>query len=158
MALLWPLLTSDRSFLRLSATIALPAFRPVTANDQTSPGNAHPPSRLCPPHIQEEIPCKYWTLKILAFSSMGSARFLFVRPALCLPNCSPARSLSFRFHLAMDTLAVQLTVPLTGSVRDFHPQVGAPCRAHQKKGPPRKDGPRHRFRAWPCGRFAIFPA
>jgi len=28
---------------------------------------------------------------------------------------------SFRFHLAMDTLAVQLTLPTTKRVRDFHP-------------------------------------
>jgi hypothetical protein len=34
------------------------------------------------------------------------------------------------FHLAMDTLAVQLTIPPAGFVRDFHPQVIAPCRAH----------------------------
>ena len=40
---------------------------------------------------------------------------------------------SFRFHLAMDTLAVRLTVPLAGSVEDFHLRVSAPCRAHQKK-------------------------
>jgi hypothetical protein len=40
---------------------------------------------------------------------------------------------SFRFHLAMDTLAVRLTVPLAGSVEDFHLRVSAPCRAHQGK-------------------------
>jgi len=33
----------------------------------------------------------------------------------------------------MDTLAVRLTVPPTGPVKDFHLQVGAPCRAHEKK-------------------------
>jgi hypothetical protein len=32
----------------------------------------------------------------------------------------------------MDTLAVQLTLPLAGCVEDFHLQVSAPCRAHQK--------------------------
>jgi hypothetical protein len=37
------------------------------------------------------------------------------------------------FHLAMDTLAVQLTIPPAGFVRDFHPQVIAPCRAHNEK-------------------------
>jgi len=40
---------------------------------------------------------------------------------------------SFRFHLAMDTLAVQLTVPPVGSVGDFHSLVSAPCRAHKQK-------------------------
>jgi len=33
----------------------------------------------------------------------------------------------------MDTLAVQLTLPLAGCVEDFHLQVNAPCRAHIKK-------------------------
>ncbi|WP_254684268.1 hypothetical protein [Providencia heimbachae] len=32
-------------------------------------------------------------------------------------------SASFRFHLAMNTLAVQLTLPLIGRVEDFHLQV-----------------------------------
>jgi len=40
---------------------------------------------------------------------------------------------SFRSHLAMGTLAVRLTVPPAGSVEDFHLQVVAPCRAHNKK-------------------------
>ena len=50
-----------------------------------------------------------------------------VRQASALPAAS------FRFHLAMDTLAVRLTVPSIGPVRDFHPQVIAPCRAHDKE-------------------------
>jgi len=33
----------------------------------------------------------------------------------------------------MDTLAVRLTIPPAGFVRDFHPQVGAPCRAHKAR-------------------------
>ena len=40
---------------------------------------------------------------------------------------------SSRFHLTMDTLAVQLTLPLAGCVEDFHLQVSAPCRAHKHK-------------------------
>jgi len=50
-----------------------------------------------------------------------------VRQASVLPSASS------RFHLAMDTLAVQLTLPLAGCVEDFHLRVGAPCRAHQKE-------------------------
>ncbi len=42
---------------------------------------------------------------------------------------------SSRFHLTMDTLAVQLTLPLAGCVEDFHLQVSAPCRAHKNKRP-----------------------
>jgi hypothetical protein len=53
--------------------------------------------------------------------------------ALTVRRASALPAASFRFHLAVDTLAVRLTVPLTGSVRDLHSQVGAPCRAHQKK-------------------------
>ena len=37
-----------------------------------------------------------------------------VRQASSLPAAS------FRFHLTVDTLAVQLTVPLVGPVEDFH--------------------------------------
>jgi hypothetical protein len=33
----------------------------------------------------------------------------------------------------MDTLAVRLTIPPAGFVRDFHPQMSAPCRAHKEK-------------------------
>src|SRR5437762_11326134 len=48
---------------------------------------------------------------------------------------------SFRFHLAMDTLAVQLTLPLAGRVEDFHLQVNAPCRAHKNKGTGQQPAP-----------------
>src|SRR5271157_1692322 len=48
-----------------------------------------------------------------------------VRQASALPTAS------FRFRLATDTLAVQLTLPLAGCVEDFHLPVSAPCRAHQ---------------------------
>ena len=69
------------------------------ANRQTSPGNAHPLSRLCPPHIRPRLPCSYWTLKIFAFSSDAGASYAIpVRRASALPKAS------FRFHLAMDTL------------------------------------------------------
>ena len=59
------------------------------------------------------------------------------------PNASPLSAscssgqrfatASSGFPVARDTLAAQLTLPLVGCVGDFHPQVGAPCRAHQKK-------------------------
>jgi hypothetical protein len=41
---------------------------------------------------------------------------------------------SFRSHLAMDTLAVRLTIPPVGLVEVFHLLVRAPCRAHKTKG------------------------
>ena len=99
-----------------------------SAKLQTSPGNAHPPSRLCPPHIRPSFPYRYRTLKTFAFSSSLHASYaISVRRASALPAAS------FRFHLAMDTLAVRLTVPPVGSVGDFHSLVSAPCRAHKKR-------------------------
>ena len=93
---------------------------------QTSPGTALSPSRLCPPHIRASFPYRYRTLKIIAFlSSLHASYAISVRRA----SASPAAS--FRFHLAMDTLAVRLTIPPVGFVGDFHSLVSAPCRAHQ---------------------------
>src|SRR5215831_5406144 len=69
----------------------------------------------------------------LGFASIGlltPLRRLYplpVRRASALPTASS------RFHLTMDTLALQLTLPLAGRVEDFHLQVSAPCRAHQRK-------------------------
>ncbi len=54
--------------------------------------------------------------------------------AIPVRQTSALPAASFRFHLAMDTLAVQLTIPLAGFVRNFHSQVSAPCRAHKEKG------------------------
>jgi len=48
-------------------------------------------------------------------------------------QASASPSASFRFAVTCDTLAVRLTFPLVGRVEDLHLQVGAPCRAHQKK-------------------------
>ena len=95
---------------------------------QISPGIAHSPSRLCLSDIRRSVPYKYWALMILDTSPRCTASHpLPVRQASAL---LPA---SFRFAVARDTLAVQLTLPLVGRVEDFHLQVSAPCRAHQKK-------------------------
>src|SRR5271155_5596267 len=73
------------------------------------------------------------SVQVLGFASIGlltrSRRLypLAVRQTSALPTASSG------FHLAMDTLAVQLTLPLAGCVEDLHLQVSAPCRAHQKK-------------------------
>src|ERR1700722_10937691 len=55
---------------------------------------------------------------------------------LRVPRTSALPAASSRFPVARDTLAVRLTLPLTGRVEDFHLRVGAPCRAHQRKGGP----------------------
>lgn len=92
---------------------------------QISPGNARSPPHLCPPHLRPIIPVRYRTLKIFAFLSIMNASYaVSVRRASALPSAS------FRFHLAMNTLAVRLTVPPDGSVGDLNPKVIAPCRAH----------------------------
>jgi hypothetical protein len=120
--LLWPRLTSDDPSRPLSTPVAqgrssdLPGYdaltfplMPVGSTSQRS--------------VQE-----------LGFASIGlltPPRRLYplpVRQASVLPSASSG------FHLAMDTLAVPLTLPLAGCVEDFHLLVSAPCRAHQGKG------------------------
>jgi hypothetical protein len=65
---------------------------------------------------------------MLAFSSSFAASYaVSVRQASVLPAASSG------FHLAMDTLAVRLTIPPAGFVEDFHLRVSAPCRAHKQK-------------------------
>jgi hypothetical protein len=84
--------------------------------------------RLCPPHLRPSFPYRYRTLKRFAFSSSLHASYaISVRRASVLPAAS------FRFHLAMDSLAVRLTIPPVGFVGDFHSLVSAPCRAHKNK-------------------------
>ena len=97
----------------------------TTAKPETSPGNALEPSHLYSPHLQLCFPGKYRTLKIIAFSSNIVASYVI--PVRRVSALSPA---SFRFYLAIDTLAVQLMIPLTGLIEDLHLQVQAPCRAH----------------------------
>ena len=87
------------------------------------------------------------SVQVLDFEDMrlliqrGRLYAISVRQASVLPAAS------FRSCFAAGTLAVRLTVPLAGSVRDFHSQVSAPCRAHTKKKP---DGLCHRalFIVW----------
>src|SRR6266446_2131259 len=96
---------------------------------QISPCNELPPSRLCPPHIRTSFPYRYRTLKIVASSSSLHASY-----AISVRRTSALPAASFRFHLAIDTLAVRLTIPPVGFVGDFHSLVSAPCRAHHKEG------------------------
>jgi hypothetical protein len=103
------------------------ARRLPSAPVQISPGIAHPPSRLCPSDIRHGVPYKFRASQILACSPRRAASYpLPVRQASALPSASS------RFPVAQNTLAVRLTLPLVGQVEDFHLQVSAPCRAHQK--------------------------
>src|SRR3990172_5757525 len=93
---------------------------------------SHPPSRLCLSDLRHSVPCKFRALMFLAAFPRRAASYpLPVRQASALPSATS------RFAVTRDTLAVRLTLPLAGRVEDLHLQVGAPCRAHQKKTPPR---------------------
>ena len=131
MNLLCPRLTSATSSHRLSTTVASrQSCRPPRVMRNDRPAYVR--------HIYaHELRCKYWTLSLFALLSLVFASYVIsVRRTSVLPAASS------RFHLTVDTLAVQLTVPPAGAVRDFHPQVSAPCRAHESKrrwackGPP----------------------
>jgi hypothetical protein len=110
-------------------------FIPSPLNDSSSKQSCRSP-RVLRTHLHayarriyvQSFLYRYWTLSSLAISSNSHASYaVSVRRASALPTAS------FRFHLAMDTLAVQLTIPPVGFVGDFHSQVSAPCRAHQPK-------------------------
>ena len=53
--------------------------------------------------------------------------------AVPVRQASDLRTASFRSHLAVDTLAVRLTLPPVRCVENLHLIVRAPCRAHNKK-------------------------
>jgi len=87
----------------------------IMGNYEISPGNAPIPSRLYLPHIQPCLPCKYWTLAIIAASSDMTASYaVSVRQVSVLPAAS------FRFYLTIDTFAVRLILPLTGRIENLH--------------------------------------
>ena len=84
------------------------------AYEQISPGNALSLSHLCLPHIRPCFPCRYWALHLFAFlPNMSASYVVAVRQANAL------LSASLRFDLTIDTLAVRLTVPSVGPVRDL---------------------------------------
>ena len=74
-----------------------------------------------------------WEAELLPQASHTTVRTV---PYTAIPvrQASVLPATSFRSNLTVDTLAVRLTVHSVGPVRDFHHQVSAPCRAHQKKG------------------------
>ncbi len=87
------------------------------ATGQISPGNAHSPSHLCPPHLRPHLPYRYRTLKSLAFSSR--------RDRLICDFCSSGQCFAFGF----------LQIPPRGG----HPCRSAnssPCRVCRGLAPP----------------------
>jgi len=59
----------------------------------------------------------------LGFTDISLLTLLCCLYPLPVRQASVLPSASFRFLLAMDTLAVRLTLPLAGCVEDFHLQV-----------------------------------
>jgi hypothetical protein len=112
--LLWPLLTSHGSLL-------LRALLPV---HETSPGTTRFFLSIYLLHLFPAFPCSYWTSACLAVLSTQKTLYeVSVRQARDLPalvSIFPAHPASFRFHLAMDTLAFGYVLPTTGRTLDFH--------------------------------------
>ena len=104
--------TAFRLWLRLSARSA-----------QTSPGTTRFFPSIYLPHLPHAIPCSYWASTCMAALPSHKAFYtVSVRQARGLPVVSlfphPA---SFRFHLAVDTLAFGYLLPAAGRIRVFHP-------------------------------------
>ena len=90
---------------------------------QISPGTTRFFPSIYLPHLSRMIPCSYWASAWFAvLPSCATLYVVSVRQARGLPAVSlfphPA---SFRFHLAVDTLAFGYVLPTTGRTRDFHP-------------------------------------
>lgn len=98
------------------------------ANHQISPGIAHSPSRLSLSDLRRNF-----SVQVLGFASIGLLTLLRRLYPLAVRQSSALPAASSGFHLAMNTLAVRLTLPLAGYVEDLHLLVSAPCRAHQRK-------------------------
>ena len=73
------------------------------------------------------------SVQALGFKDIGLLTHHGRLYAVSVRQTSVLPAASFGFHLAADTLAVWLTVPLAGSVLDYNQPVNVPCRAHQIK-------------------------
>jgi hypothetical protein len=78
-----------------SPSCHLPVTVAAAAGCQTSPYTTHPPSGVCPPHIQPCLPCsdRFEESRLLLLTWLPPVRFLFIRPGLCpqLPSVFPSR-------------------------------------------------------------------
>ena len=116
-SVLWLLLTSVHPILHCCNMFLLwHSLIPPTDDDQISKGKFNIFQLICSLHLHP--------------AHSGSIGFCFVlqtRPVQSAFYPVSFRwtelllSASFRFHLTMDTLAVQLTLPTTKRVRDLHP-------------------------------------
>ena len=104
---------------------------------QISPGTTRFFPSIHLPYLSRMIPCSYWASAWVAvLPSCVTSYMVSVRQARGLPVVSlfphPA---SFRFHLAMDTLAFGYILPTTGRIRDFHPLETCAAGRTTQQGP-----------------------
>ena len=102
---------------------------------QTSPGTTRFFLSIHPLHLPYMIPCSYRASACKAVLPSCMAFYVIsVRQTRDLPVVSlfphPA---SFRFHLAMDTLAFGYILPTTGRIRDFNPLETCAARRTRKR-------------------------
>ena len=74
-------------------------------------------------------------MQVSGFTDIGLLTPLLRLYPLPVRQTSTLPAASFRFRLATDTLAVQLTLPLAGRVEDFHLQVIFPATTAGKTAP-----------------------
>ena len=115
---------ASADFCMFSATFLIWSRLPLSGRPmQISPGTTRFFPSIYLPHLSRMIPCSYRVSACIAvLPSCKTFYVVSVRQARGLPVVSllphPA---SFRFHLAMDTLAFGCILPTTGRIRDFHP-------------------------------------
>jgi hypothetical protein len=73
------------------------------------------------------------SVQALGFKDIGLLTHHGRLYAVSVRQTSVLPAASFGFHVAMDTLAVRLALPLAGCALDLNQQVSAPCRAHKAK-------------------------
>ena len=127
--LLCPLLTSANPSRHLSITVVRDRLADL-------PGYCALTFTLMPAAYTLKL-----SVQVSDFEDIGLLIQLARLYAISVRQASALPAASFRFHLAMDTLAVRLTIPPVGLVEDFHLQVRAPCRAHPYKKEGHSRGP-----------------
>ena len=105
-----------------------------------------------PPHLHHGVRV---VLDFVLFSKLvRSTNALY---AISVRRCRILLSASFRFHLTMDTLAVQLMVPTTKPIADFHRLVTAHA-GQTKKSIHRTSSSANAFFATPYSHANVFVA
>ncbi len=104
--------------------------RASVAETQTSPGNAHRPSHLSPPHLRRSLPYRYRTLKIYDSSSGSYASYaVSVRRGSALPAAS--------FRPRLPAFAAEACFGGVGrGGSPCRPANCSPCRASRGLAPP----------------------